>query len=228
MTSGDKRKEERAKYFESIFKEWKDKGYGSGQAYKAYTEIKDRIPKDYRWRKTDFLRAYREYAHIPKRITETEAKRKAYKHTRYDRRPTDKSIEYDIKYPKKGNYHHKTRVIVRNKDTGEIEERNITIATREKRPLTKREVEERIHKRFTEKEESERYEILRIEHLSVHGKAKKEKKKPKAKKEKPKEVKPKKEPLTQQELEDIARGLRATGKTETEIGEIIKKLMMGA
>jgi len=154
-------------YFKSLFEEWKNKGYGSGQAYKAYQSIKETIPKKYRWRKTDFLKAYREYAKIKKKLTPEEIKMRAYKHTRYDRRPTEKSIIYNMNEPF-FDYIHVAKVTLEDDDTGERSEKIISIGAHE-RPLTKNEVEEKIIKVFEDNKEAYNKHIVKIEHIAVYS-----------------------------------------------------------
>jgi len=59
--------EEKRRYFERWFRAWVSRGYGSGQAYEEYMRVREHIPREYRIRKTDFLRLYREYAGIERR-----------------------------------------------------------------------------------------------------------------------------------------------------------------
>ena len=56
--------EEKRCYLERWFRAWTARGYGSGQAYEEYMRVREYIPREYRIRKTDFLRLYREYAGI--------------------------------------------------------------------------------------------------------------------------------------------------------------------
>jgi len=59
--------EKKIGFFQPLFRAWAERGYGSGTAYSEYMKNRDKIPKDYRIRKTDFLRAYREWAGLPKK-----------------------------------------------------------------------------------------------------------------------------------------------------------------
>ena len=59
--------EEKRNYLERWFRGWTARGYGSGQAYEEYLRVREYIPREYRIRKTDFLRLYREYAGIEAR-----------------------------------------------------------------------------------------------------------------------------------------------------------------
>ena len=59
--------EEKRRYLERWFRGWTARGYGSGQAYEEYMRVREYIPREYRIRKTDFLRLYREYAGIEAR-----------------------------------------------------------------------------------------------------------------------------------------------------------------
>ena len=59
--------EEKRRYLERWFRGWTARGYGSGQAYEEYMRVREYIPRQYRIRKTDFLRLYREYAGIEMR-----------------------------------------------------------------------------------------------------------------------------------------------------------------
>ena len=59
--------EEKRRYLERWFRGWTARGYGSGQAYEEYMRVREYIPREYRIRKTDFLRLYREYAGIEMR-----------------------------------------------------------------------------------------------------------------------------------------------------------------
>jgi len=59
--------EEKRRYLERWFRGWTARGYGSGRAYEEYMRVREYIPREYRIRKTDFLRLYREYAGIEAR-----------------------------------------------------------------------------------------------------------------------------------------------------------------
>ncbi|RLI18209.1 hypothetical protein DRO54_10405 [Candidatus Bathyarchaeota archaeon] len=70
--------EEKRRYFERWFRGWTARGYGSGQAYEEYMRVREYIPREYRIRKTDFLRLYREYAEMEERHAKLRSVRKDY------------------------------------------------------------------------------------------------------------------------------------------------------
>ena len=75
--------EEKRRYLERWFRAWTHRGYGSGQAYEEYMRVREYIPRQYRIRKTDFLRLYREYANI-------EMRHRQLRSVRRDRIPSER------------------------------------------------------------------------------------------------------------------------------------------
>jgi len=144
-------------FFSGLFRAWAERGYGSGTAYRKYMEQREKIPREYRLRKTDFLRAYREWAGLPK-------KRETWKYTRYDRKPTEKAIIRTMKHPVR-EYNFETKVTIKDIDTGIIETRDIRVGSDEL--LTKSEVTERIIAIF--RNTSPKKEVIDIKHIAIFG-----------------------------------------------------------
>lgn len=149
--------EKKIGFFQPLFRAWAERGYGSGTAYSEYMKNRDKIPKEYRIRKTDFLRAYREWAGLPK-------KREAYKYTRYDRRPSEKAVIRTMKNPVR-EYNYEAKVTIKNIYTGIIETRDIRVGSDEL--ITKAKATERIIEAF--RATSPNMEIIDIKHTAIFG-----------------------------------------------------------
>jgi len=149
--------EKKIGFLSGLFRAWAERGYGSGTAYRKYMEFRERIPKEYRIRKTDFLKAYREWAGLPK-------KRETYKYTRYDRRPSEKSVIRVMKHPVR-EYNYEAKITVKNIYTGIIETRDIRVGSDEL--ITKAKVTERIIEAF--RATSPNMEIINIKHTAIFG-----------------------------------------------------------
>jgi len=149
--------EKKIGFFQPLFRAWAERGYGSGTAYRKYMEEREKIPKEYRLRKTDFLRAYREWAGLPK-------KRESWKYTRRDRKPTEKAIVKTLRNPMR-NYVFSTNVTYYDRDTGVSETIPYNISS--DTLLTKKEVEERI--KSIVGWEYPNIVITHIEHRAIFG-----------------------------------------------------------
>jgi len=112
--------EEKRRYFERWFRGWTARGYGSGQAYEEYMRVREYIPREYRIRKTDFLRLYREYAGI-------EARHERLRSVRRDTIPSEDLYSPRPLYTGR-RYHSVVRVRGINMETGEEEESFFTFA----------------------------------------------------------------------------------------------------
>ena len=103
--------EEKRRYLERWFRAWTARGYGSGQAYEEYMRVREYIPRQYRIRKTDFLRLYREYANI-------EMRHRQLRSVRRDRIPSERLYSPRPLYTHR-RYHSVVRVRGIDVETGE-------------------------------------------------------------------------------------------------------------
>ena len=126
--------EEKRRYFERWFRAWTARGYGSGQAYEEYMRVRSEIPKEYRIRKTDFLRLYREYAGI-------EARHQQLRSVPRSAVPSERLYSPRSLYTGR-RYHSVCRVVGVNLETGETVERYFTLA--HDTLMRREEVEERL------------------------------------------------------------------------------------
>ena len=126
--------EEKRRYLERWFRGWVSRGYGSGQAYEEYMRVREYIPREYRLRKTDFLRLYREYAGIEMRHRELRSVGR-------NRIPSERLYSPRPLFTGR-RYHSVCKVIGYHKDTGERVERFFTLS--HDTLMKRKEIEERL------------------------------------------------------------------------------------
>jgi len=83
-----------ADFWLPYFKGWRERKLGSGEAYREYWRIHADIPTEYRVRKTDFLRNYREFTGISK-------KAEAIQFVPHDKIPSERVFEPTLTYQTK-------------------------------------------------------------------------------------------------------------------------------
>ena len=126
--------EEKRRYLQRWFRGWASRGYGSGQAYEEYMRVREYIPREYRLRKTDFLRLYREYAGIEMRHREIRSVGR-------NRIPSERLYSPRPLFTGR-RYHSVCKVIGYHKDTGERVEQFFTLS--HDTLMKRKEIEERL------------------------------------------------------------------------------------